>query len=397
MSRTPRIILPIALAALMIAVVATPAQAAKRKVPFGFFGTVLPPEMTYSGYVSESSLDQQMALMARSGVETARVTLGWDDVEPARGVFDFRVLDRNVAAAARHGIQVLVNVTATPGWNSPRPTDPFSWRLPPKDPNAMATTMKALVARYGPKGSLWAQNPSLPRVPVRQWQIWNEQTAPWHWQARRWAQGYVRVLKAAYRGVHSSDRGAKVVAGSLVAATARYAPWDEMRDLYRAGGKGAFDVISVHPFTNNARSVRGTVSQTLEIVKRVRAQMRRHGDRRKPIILTEVTWPASKGKVPKAALIGLETTPGGQVARLKAAYRGLASARRKLRITQAYWYTWATQYQAIGAPSVMSFRFAGLTRLRDGVFTPMPVLRTYANLAASYEGCRKSSNARRCR
>ena len=44
----------------------------------------------------------------------------------------------------------------------------------------------------------------------------------------------------------------------------------------------------------------------------------------------------------------------------------------------------------------MSFRYAGLTRLRNGVFSPMPILRTYTRLARKYEGCRKSADARRC-
>ena len=45
----------------------------------------------------------------------------------------------------------------------------------------------------------------------------------------------------------------------------------------------------------------------------------------------------------------------------------------------------------------MSFRYSGLTRLRGRRFTAMPILRTYTSLAAKYEGCRKSANARRCR
>ena len=45
----------------------------------------------------------------------------------------------------------------------------------------------------------------------------------------------------------------------------------------------------------------------------------------------------------------------------------------------------------------MTFRYAGLTRLRDGRFSPLPLLRTYTNLAARYQGCRKTANARRCR
>jgi hypothetical protein len=397
MTRKLKLTLLIALAASLVMLVATPAQAAKRRVPFGFFGTVLTPEMASPERVSDAALEQQMALMASSGVESLRVTLAWHSLERTPGAYNFALLDRVVAAAARHGIVVLANMTETAPWASERPSHADAWRLPPRDPNTFAELMRQLVLRYGPAGSFWAQNPTLPRVPIRQWQIWNEQTAPWHWQRRPWAPSYTRLLKAAYRAIHGADRRAKVVAGSLGASRANYAPWDAARDLYRAGAKRFFDVIAVHPFTNNSRSARLTVDQTLEIVRRVRAQMRRRRDGRKPIILTELTWPASVGKVPRMALLGLETTSRGQVARLKAAYRRLARDRRKLRITQTYWYNWASQYDADGALSVMSFRFAGLTRLRGGVFSPMPILRTYASLAAKYEGCRKSSNARRCR
>ncbi len=52
-----------------------------------------------------------------------------------------------------------------------------------------------------------------------------------------------------------------------------------------------------------------SIDQMIEIVRRVRAQMRKHGDGRKPIILTELTWPAAVGKMPKSRLLGLETTP----------------------------------------------------------------------------------------
>jgi polysaccharide biosynthesis protein PslG len=386
----------IALTASLVVLAAVPAQAAKRKVPFGFFGTVLPPEMARPEQVSDAALEQQMALMASSGVESLRVTLAWPDLEPTSGAYDFAVFDRVLAAAARHGIAVLVNVTQTAPWASERPNDAEAWRLPPRDPNTFAELMRQLVLRYGPTGSFWAQNPSLPGVPIRQWQIWNEQTAPWHWRRQPWAPSYTRLLEAAYRSIHAADRGAQVVAGSLVASRADYAPWDAARDLYRAGAKPFFDVVAVHPFTNNSGSARLTVDQTLEIVQRVRAQMRRRRDGRKPIILTELTWPASVGKVPRGALLGLETTSRGQVARLKAGYRRLARDRRKLGITEAYWYNWASQYDADGALSVMSFRYAGLTRIQGGVFSPMPILRTYANLARTYQGCRKSSNARRC-
>jgi Beta-galactosidase len=402
MTRTPRLILLLALAALLAAVLATPAQAAKRQVPRGFFGTVLSSELRQQA--TEKLLDQQSALMARSGVEIERVQFSWPTVEPARGVYDWREADRLVTAAARHGISILANVWTTPQWVSRRPNDPVNYyKYPPTDNSAYADAMRQFVLRYGPRGTFWAQNRSLPRVPIREWQIWNEPMAPWFWASQPWARSFTPLLKAAYQAIHRADRGAKVVAGSLVAVggplvkKGGYNQMDGMRDLYRTGAKRYFDVIAVHPFTNNPASVSGTIYQTLEIVRRIRVQMNRHGDRRKPIILTELTWPAAIGKVPRSTLLGLETTPRGQLARLKAVYRQLVRMRRKLGVSETYWYSWATPYDAHSPQSDVTFRFAGLNRIRNGVVRPMPILSAYRSLALRYEGCHKTSDARRCR
>ena len=391
----------VVVAILIAALGAVPsAEAAKRKAPFGFFASVLPPVMTSSGTVSNGVLERQMALMARSGVESVRLSRAWADVEPAPGSYQLGEIDRVVAAAARHRLQVIVNVTRTPRWAAANPSDPDYWRLPPADYGAFGRMMAQLVRRYGPAGSLWAQNPSLPRVPVRQWQIWNEPTGPAHWKLRPWAPTYTQLLKSAYESIHAVDGGAKVASGALVAtadANGVYSQWAGARDLYKAGAKRYMDVVSIHPFTNNSVSARKTAQQTLGIVRRVRAVMRKNGDRRKPVVLTEVTWPASKGKVPKSAERYFSVSRKGQAARLKAAYAALVKARRKLRITNAYWYTWATPYDRSGSISVMAFNFSGLTRFQGGAFKPLPILKTYARTAAKYQGCKKSANARRCR
>jgi hypothetical protein len=372
------------------------ADAARRKVPFGFFGSVLPPSMANPVSVPDATLDAQMARMAQSGVESVRVTRAWNELNPAQGTFRFTTLDRLVAAAALHGIDVIVNVTATPRWAAENPGNRDYWRLPPRDNALYGEVMRQLVLRYGPNGSLWAANPALPRTPVRQWQIWNEPSGPAHWMPRPWAPSYTRLLRAAYEAIKGADRGAEVVAGPLV-ATGAYNQWRGARDLFRAGAARYLDVVSVHPFTNNSVSARLTARQLVELVRRVRAQMNKRGGRRKEIILTEMTWTASVGKVPRGAIQHFSVTPRGQKARLKTGYRALVKARRKLRVTHAYWYTWSTTYDRSGPLSVMSFNFSGLNRFRGGAFRPMPLLRTYASVAARYEGCRKSANARRCR
>jgi hypothetical protein len=389
-----RPLLLLTLAALVGATIAaTPAEAAKRKVPFGFFGTVLQP---LDADITDASIEQQMALMARSGVESVRTTVSWARIEPSQGVYDWARTDALVRSAANHRLELLANVLDTPQWAKGRGVPRYPSGTPPKSSQVYAGFVRQLVLRYGPQGTFWAANPTVPRVPIRQWQIWNEQMAPWFWSKRPWGPSYTQALKAAYQVIHRADRGATVVAGSFV-GIANYSQWRGVKDLYRAGAKRYFDVIAVHPFSNVPNSVGASIDRMLEIVRRVRVEMRKRGDARKPIIVTELTWPAAIGKVPKRRLLGLETTASGQKARMKAAYRKLVVVRRQLRITQAYWFSWATEYNAKSNLTDVSYRFAGLTRRRGNVFSPMPILRTYTSLAAKYEGCRKGDDARDCR
>jgi hypothetical protein len=396
MIRLPRLFTLLTLAAVVAATMATPAQAAKRKVPFGFFGTVMANEMGDPARVSNATLNAQMALMSRSGVESLRSSVTWPAVETSQGVYDWANLDRTVGAAARHGIEVLANVLTVPKWASSKPDASFWWRYEPRDPQLFADFMTQAVARYGPKGSFWAANPSIPKVPIRDWQLFNEQMADFFWATRPWPRSYTKVLKAGYKAIHKADRGATVAAGSLV-AVGGVSQWGSMKALYGAGAKRYFDAIAIHPFTNNEGSLAGTIDNMLQIIKNVRAVMRRHGDGNKEIFLTEVTWPAAIGKVPTSKLLGLETTPKGQVARLKAAYRALAQQRRKLRVTKAFWFSWATPYDSDSPQGDVTYRYAGLTKITGGRFSRMPILGTYTKVAAKYEGCRKGANAKRCR
>ncbi|MBN1529417.1 MAG: beta-galactosidase [Thermoleophilaceae bacterium] len=393
--RVSRTFLLAAVTALVAVAAAAPAEAAKRKTPFGFFGVTLIGELTTPRDFPDAQLEQQFALMASSGVESIRITFGWAQIEPARGTYNWAAMDRIVAAAARHRIAVMANFSASTRWASTNPTSPDYWRYPPSKPQDFAAFFREGVRRYGPKGTFWAENPGTPRVPIRKWQVWNEQMAPWFWVPRPWAPSYVKLLKASYKAIHKADPKAKVIAGSLM-SYGNYHQWDGVRDMYKRGAKRYFDAIAVHPFTND-ESARVTANQTLEIVKRVRTVMNRHKDKRKPIEVTEMTWAAARGKVPANAIFGMETTAKGQAARLKTNYTKLARYRRKMRLAGVYWFTWATDYQSGGNPSSMSFRFSGLVRYDRGVFSPLPVLGTFSRLAARYEGCRKSSSARRCR
>ena len=314
MARIARLALPLSVAALLVT--AVPASAAERRVPFGFFGTTVSSLLYDSRAVNDLLLDQQVGVMAANGVESMRLIIDWRAIEPRRRVYNFASIDRFVKTAALHNIRFLPNVTASPQWASQRPGTVEYWRSPPKSNADFAALMRQLVLRYGSNGSFWRENPTVRKLPIRQWQIWNEPTAPWYWSRQPFARSYTRLLKAAYRAIHRADRKAKVVVGPLVTARGDYPPWIALRDLYRAGAKRYYDVLSVHPFTNNPSS-RVAVRQTVEVVRRMRREMRRRGDGRKPVILTEVTWPAAQGKVPAGAVNRLATTEAGQIARMR--------------------------------------------------------------------------------
>lgn len=383
---------------LLAVALAAPADAAKRKVPFGYFGTVL--NNSQSDRMSDAALDAQMASMARSGVESVRYSMTWAAVEPSRGAYDFSQTDRVVRAAARHGLDVLPIVLGTPVWASSNPSDPQRAPLyAPTDPQLYANFMTVLVQRYGPRGSFWRSS-GTPRVPIRNWQIWNEPAADFFWATRPWPSTYTRLLRAAYRAVHRADRGAKVVLGSLTGVGGS-TPWGQMRQLYRAGAKGFFDVVSVH-FFSAAPSVRVTASQTVKVAQLLRREMRRGKDRKRQTWFTELTWTAAKGKIPKGSQLGFETTAKGQAARLRTVFPRLVAERRRLGIGRVYWYSWASEYVprlTPNGPGSLTFQYAGLNRWDgsgDG-FAALPLLRTFAGTVARYEGCRKSANARRCR
>jgi hypothetical protein len=118
--------------------------------------------------------------------------------------------------------------------------------------------------------------------------------------------------------------------------------------------------------------------------------MRRHGDGALPIWLTELSWPAARGKVPDQ--FGIEVTDAGQAARLGTVLRLLAAARERLGIQRVFWYTWLSTEEA---PSV--FNWSGLRRLRHGKPVSAPALKVYRRWARKLQGCAKApGDARRC-
>jgi hypothetical protein len=365
----------------VLAVFPPGAAAGGRRVPPGFYG------VNYNDEVSFAPGPVQLRhwrLMARSGVETARVTFEWRQPSPSSPP-DFSQTDIYVEDAARTGMRLLPLVVSAPPWA--RVTPGLS-RSPPKDAGQYAAYLAALVERYGARGTFWAERPELPYRPIRAWQIWNEPHLRFEWDAPRstavgWPHGYVALLRAAYRAVKLRDPGSLVVAAAMANDG-----WNHERALYRAGARRYFDVAAATITTRSA-------SLVLRWAKLLRSLMRRNRDARKPIWVTELIWPAARGRLPVRGR--WTTNDRGMARRLTATYRLLRLNRRRgarVRVDRVYFYNWASSYRGDGVLPV--FSYAGLLEY-DGTSARAvrkPAFYAYVRSARRNEGCIKGSDGR---
>ena len=129
----------------------------------------------------------------------------WNSIQPT-GPGDAR-LRRHRRARARRGparARRAAGVQGTPDVGGAEPGRPGS---PPRDTADFARLLTALVARYGPNGSLWVEHPEVVKQPIRAWQIWNEPNLTRYWNVAPWAPSYVALLKAAHRGAEGRRPG----------------------------------------------------------------------------------------------------------------------------------------------------------------------------------------------
>ena len=248
-------------AALVVAVLAPPTALARTvlaPVPQGFVGVDV--DGPVFGSNSAASLGAQIPSMVASGVQSVRVAFNWAAAQPYQswsqvpaletsqftdvaGVpTDFQITDTVVAAAARARISVLPTVLYTPLWDA---KDNPNGIDTPLHPGAYGAYLTALIGRYGPHGSFWTQNPSIPREPIRTWQIWNEPDLAYFWQ-QPFAASYVALLRVAHAAIKRADPGAKVVLGALTNLA-----WKAIGSIYRIRGQ-----------TGCSTSCRSTVSRS---------------------------------------------------------------------------------------------------------------------------------------
>jgi polysaccharide biosynthesis protein PslG len=373
--------LPVAAAAaaalaLLLLVACSSSDAARRQVPFGFMGVLAGPPIGDED--APRLTDRETAAMAGAGVESLRVAFYWREAQPdGPEKTSFAATDRIVASAARRQITILPTIVGTPRWARVDPSDEGS---SPARASDFAAYLSQLVDRYGPRGSFWGEHPQLPRRLIRGYQIWNELDHKIFWAEQPYYTRYVGLLAAARRAIKARDPGAQVVLGGLVGRS-----WDQLAVLYRLGARRHFDVMAVHPFTRFQFDV-------FRILRYNRTVMRRNGDARKPMILTELTWPSSKGRILPPS--HFDRTERHQASLLADTFRLLARDRARYGLRAVYWATWLSRDRS----RTDAFDYTGLSALgRNGTVKRKPAFFAFRATARLLQGCAKAAVATRCR
>jgi hypothetical protein len=324
----------VALAAVLtLAVLAVTASAAQA-LPAKFWGAV--PQSALSV--------EQYQRVHRGGVDTIRIPINWGAAQPSEGAaFDWDATDSQVSEAARTGIDVLPFLAGVPSWAERLVSVGGGVQVPAKLPVAgkakagWIAFCKAAVARYGSRGSFWAENPGVPFRPLRNWQVWNEPNFKFFVHKPNPAE-YAQMVKISSSAIKGTDPAAKVILAGLFAwpkggnsktANHNWFAADFLEGLYKVPGITAkFDGIALHPYSTKYQYLTPQIEEVRDVMKK------RH-DAGTGIWITELGWSSS----PKTGGNSFAKGPAGQAQQLKGAFSLLVKNQRKWRIQRVYWFS----------------------------------------------------------
>jgi hypothetical protein len=355
-----RYVLSLLSAAVVVAGLPAGAGAATKvpKLPAGFIGINADGPIFDDPAVNPAT---ELGRMKAMDLRQVRTVFDWASAQPTGPQStDLTRLDRIVGAFSARRMSLLPVVIHAPDWATSG-TSPRTYGDPPADPATYAAFLTVLVQRYGPAGSFWAQNPTVPRMPIRSWQLWNEPNLPRFWNRQQFAPSYAALVKASDAALAKADPKAKVILGGITNGVGSPS-WVALEQLYKAGIRGHFDMLAVHPYT-------GTAAKVIETVRRVRAVARKHGDGRIPTVLTELSWSSGGGK---GNGVTWDTTESNQATKLSIVFGQIAKYRVSMRLTAAYWYTWLSPQPS--DDSGWEY-YAGLNKMRDGKVIAKPALK----------------------
>jgi hypothetical protein len=341
------------LSAALLICGAGPVQAATEPLAAPFFGIYTEDPLGPLPEAQSTILRAQ----AESGAGLIRTPFNWPSIEPTKGQFDWGPYDWLVDASAQAGLALLPTLQNSPSWATSEPAGSTSrGAFPPRNPADFGRFAAAAVRRYGSGGTFWADHPWTPYRPIRAWQAWNEPNIPYFWPAGPNPSAYTALLTATARSIRAADPQAIVVSAGITNSAMGISQESFVAGMYRAGARGQFDVLAIHPYAADAHS-------SLELLEAARSLMDENGDD-SPIWATELAW-ASGGEGSR-----FTTDEAGQADRISAFLHAASAERERLGLAGVILYDWRDSVSSLPGPGAWPSR-SGLLRL-DG--SPKPAL-----------------------
>ena len=364
-----RLSLLLALTALIVALV--PAGTAHAKLPKEFFG------IAWGSATSMQDLEKQK----KAKVHTERISLPWNKVQPAKGAYAWGPVDGRVRALATNGIRPLIAIYGAPKWAT-KSSYPGTPPLKGKAKKAFKRFVKKAVRRYKKRGQFWEENPNVPTMPVKAWQIWNEPNLPKYFARKGTSplklvknapKKYAKLVKTASKGLNKADKKAKLVLAGLSGnpKKTKDLPHKFMKKFLKARKiKKHFDAAALHPYAES-------ISQYKSRLKKLRRVMDKKGAKKRDIWLTEVGWGSGKRNDK-----GLNKGVKGQARILKKAFKLTLKKRKKWNIERLFWFDWR-DYPPGPRPACGFCPYAGLLNI-DG--TRKPAMKQFKKFTRKQRG-----------
>jgi hypothetical protein len=271
--------------------------------------------------------------------------VAWPYLEPKRGGWDFKRLDKYVAMAELTGVDILLPFGLTPAWASARPQEKSSYSsgnaAEPYDMEDWRNYVRTVAQRY--KGR------------IRNFEFWNEPNIPLSSQGGFFSgsvKSAVALTREAYLVLKEVDAGNRLAAPAAVGDGGHLAWLDR---YLAAGGKQYLDVLSYHFYVAERAP-----EAMLPLVNKVREIARRHGLADKPLWNTEAGWWIENraGMKNKDGLVSGWKQLGAE--------EGAAYVARALILGWAagleryYWYSWDHGNMGLIEPSDKTLKPAGV-------------------------------------
>jgi hypothetical protein len=310
----------IAVAAVAGVVTAAPADATKRRHPkpappisAAFFG------MHHAGLHADGPIGWPQAPIGSVRMWDNKVS--WREIEVAPGVFDWTLIDMEMAKARANGASVLLVLGQTPTFHSSRPTvvgsyGPGASSMPDKTSWVNYVQQVALRNR-----SVWGG--------IAQFQVWNEANVVGYWAGT--PQQMATLTAWTRSALRSVDPASRLVAPALVTRLSSQQSWVSAFYQQRVAGKNVSAYVDALSFQLYPVAT-GTPESSMALLAAVRRILARNNIS-KPIWNTEVNYGMVSGA-------GSGTAPAISSARQVGNLMRTYVLNAGNRVSRVYWYSW---------------------------------------------------------